>query len=89
MLSNSSKTIQGNQKAQDHRRGGTVYFPGFLAFEDCTEQPIYIPRPKNRLRRLYYSGKKKKHTVKNLYAANQNGQIIHKSKHRQKSRNEA
>jgi hypothetical protein len=39
------------------------YFPGFLAFVDCTvEQPI-PPRPKNRLRRrLYYSGKKKKHT---------------------------
>jgi hypothetical protein len=39
------------------------YFPGFLAFTDCTEQPI--PRPKNRLRRrrrLYYSGNKKKHT---------------------------
>ena len=34
------------------------YFPGFMAFTDCTEQPI--PRPKNRLRRrLYYSGKRK------------------------------
>ena len=42
------------------------YFPGFIAFIDCTEQQI--PRPKNRLRRrLYYSGKRKKHTVKNLY----------------------
>ena len=41
------------------------YFPGFMAFVDCSERPI--PRPKNRLRRrLYYSGKKKKHTVKNL-----------------------
>jgi hypothetical protein len=58
------------------------YFPGFLAFVDCTEQPI--PRPKNRLRRrLYYSGKKKKHTVKNLYAVNQKELIIYKSKHRQ------
>ena len=62
-----------------------AYFPGFLAFVDCTEQPI--PRPKNRLRRrLYYSGKKKKHTVKNLYTANQKGMIIHKSKHRQTGR---
>ena len=42
------------------------YFLGFIAFIDCTEQEI--PRPKNRLRRrLYYSGKRKKHTVKNLY----------------------
>ncbi len=60
-------------------------FPGFLAFVDCTEQPI--PRPKNKKRkRIYYSGKKKKHTVKNLYMANQNGLIIHKSKHRQRGR---
>ncbi len=56
-----------------------------MAFTDCTEQPI--PRPKNRLRRrLYYSGKKKKHTVKNLYTANQNGLIIYKTKHRQTGR---
>lgn len=61
------------------------YFPGFLAFVDCTEQPI--PRPKSRLRRrLYYSGKRKKHTVKNLYTANQKGMIIYKSKHRQRGR---
>lgn len=39
------------------------YFPGFIAFTDCTEQPI--PRPNNnRKKRLYYSGKKKKHTIK-------------------------
>src|SRR4249919_159868 len=58
------------------------YFPGFMAFTDCSEQPI--PRPKNRLRRrLYYSGKKKKHTVKNLYTINQKGLIIYKSKNKQ------
>ena len=58
------------------------YFPGFLAFVDCTEQQI--PRPKNKLRRkLHYSGKKKKHTVKNLHIANQRGLIVHKSKHKQ------
>jgi hypothetical protein len=59
-----------------------------MAFVDVTEQEI--PRPKDRMRRkLYYSGKKKKHTVKNLYTANQNGLIIYKSKHRQRGRNEA
>ncbi len=58
------------------------YFPGFMAFTDCSEQPI--ARPKNRLRRrLYYSGKKKKHTVKNLYTTNQKGLIIYKTKHKQ------
>ena len=61
------------------------YFPGFMAFTDCSEQPI--PRPKNRLRRrLYYSGKRKKHTVNNLYTTNQKGLIIYKTKHRQTGR---
>lgn len=61
------------------------YFPGFMAFTDCTEQPI--PRPKNRKKRkLYYSGKKKKHTVKNLYTANQKGLLIYKTKRRQRGR---
>jgi len=61
------------------------YFPGFMAFTDCTEQPI--PKPEDRLRkRLYYSGKKKKHTVKNLYTVNQMGLIIYKTKHKQRGR---
>ncbi len=61
------------------------YFPGFLAFIDCSEQEI--PRPKNRQRRrLYYSGKRKKHTVKNLYTANQKGLIVYKTKRRQRGR---
>ena len=61
------------------------YFPGFMAFTDCTEQPI--PKPEDRLRkRLYYSGNKKKHTVKNLYTVNQMGLIIYKTKHRQRGR---
>ena len=52
-----------------------------MAFIDCTEQPI--PRPKSRIRsRLYYSGKRKKHTVKNLYVANQKDLIIFKTKRR-------
>ena len=58
------------------------YFPGFMAFTDCSEQPI--PKPKNRLRkRLDHSGKKKRHTVKNLYTANQKRWIIYKTKHNQ------
>lgn len=54
------------------------YFPGFLAFLDCTEQQV--PRPKNKVRRrVYYSdGKRKKRTVKNLYTSNQSGLIIYK-----------
>ena len=61
------------------------YFPGFMAFIDTTEQPI--PRPKNRIRRkLYYSGKKKKHTVKNLYMINNEEIILYKTKHKQVGR---
>ncbi len=62
------------------------YFPGFMAFIDTTEQPI--PHPKNRIRRrLYYSlGKKKKHTVKNLYMANKDDLILYKTKHKQVGR---
>jgi len=61
------------------------YFPGFMAFTDCTEQPI--PRPKDRKRkRNFYSGKKNKHTVKNLYTTNQKGLIIYKTKHKQRGR---
>jgi hypothetical protein len=63
------------------------YFPGFLAFRDCTEQPI--PRPNNRKKRkMCYSGKKKKHTVKNLYTSNQKGLLIYKTKHKQRGRKE-
>jgi hypothetical protein len=54
------------------------YFPGFLAFIDCTEQQI--PRPVgNERRKLYFSDKKKRHTVKNqLMVNNHRGYILHK-----------
>ena len=40
------------------------YFPRHLAFIDSTEQ--HIPRPiDNEIRKRYYSGKKKRHTIKN------------------------
>jgi hypothetical protein len=56
------------------------YFPGFKAFIDSSEQEI--PRPKNKRRRKsYYSGKKKKHTVKTQYMVNGEGTILHKTGH--------
>jgi hypothetical protein len=74
-LYNVTKRLKSIQEVEEH-------FPGFMAFTDCTEQQI--PRPKNKLkRRLYYSGKRKKHTVKNLYTTNQNGLIIYKTRHNQ------
>jgi hypothetical protein len=57
------------------------YFPGLLAFVDCTEQQIPRPADKNR-RKMYYSGKKKKHTVKNQLMVNNRGYILHKIRHK-------
>ena len=57
------------------------YFPGFLAFTDCTEQQI--PRPINNKRRnVFYSGKKKRHTVKMQLTVNNRGFIIHKLRYK-------
>ena len=58
------------------------YFPGFKAFIDSSEQEI--PRPKNKRRRKsYYSGKKKKHTIKTQYMVNGEGLILlHKTEHK-------
>ncbi len=54
------------------------YFPGFLAFIDSTEQQIPRPVDKSR-RKMYYSGKKKRHAVKNqLMVNNHRGYILHK-----------
>ena len=53
------------------------YFPDFLAFTDCTEQQIPRPVDKNR-RKIFYSGKKKKHTIKNQITVNNRGYILHK-----------
>ena len=52
------------------------YFPGFLAFIDSSEQQI--PRPvNNNKRKMYYSGKKKRYTVKNQIMVNNRGYILH------------
>ena len=53
------------------------YFPGFIAFTDCTEQQIPKPEDKRR-RKAYYSGKKKRHTVKNQLVVNNKGYIVYK-----------
>jgi len=53
------------------------YFPDFLAFTDCTEQQIPRPVDKNR-RKIFYSGKKKRHTIKNQITVNNRGYILHK-----------
>ena len=58
------------------------YFPGFKVFIDATEQEM-VPRPKNKRRKQnYYSGKRKKHTVKTQFMVNSEGLILHKTKHK-------
>jgi hypothetical protein len=78
-LYNVTKRLKTREEVEE-------YFPGFLAFTDCTEQPIPRPAKNRKKRRLYYSGKKKKHTVKNLYTANKKGLLIYKTKRRQRGR---
>ena len=63
------------------------FFPELIAITDGTEQQI--PRPKNRTKRkTHYSGKKKKHTVKNQITINLKGEIIHKPPHSSGRRND-
>ena len=62
-----------------------IYFPGFKAFIDSTEQEIQRPKNK-RKRKNYYSGKKKKHTVKTQLMVNAEGKILHKSNQHRKGR---
>jgi DDE superfamily endonuclease len=64
------------------------YFPaGFLAFIDSTEQQIPRPVDKEK-RKMYYSGKKKRHTVKNQIMVNNRGLIIHKTGHKRGKRHD-
>jgi len=62
-----------------------LYFPGFKAFIDATEQEIQRPKNK-RKRKNYYSGKKKKHTVNTQLMVNAEGKIMHKSNQHTKGR---
>jgi hypothetical protein len=70
MFINSSKVEDGEK-----------YFPGFLYFTDCTEQQILRPVD-NKRKKNFYSGKKKRHTVKIQLMVNIHGFIIHKLRYK-------
>ncbi len=54
---------------------------GFLDFVDCTEQQI--PRSTdNKRRKVYYSGKKKRHTVKTQLIVNNQGIVVYKLRYK-------
>jgi hypothetical protein len=63
------------------------YFQGFMAFIDSTEQQVPRPVDKNK-RKMYYSGKKKIHTVKNQIMVNNRGYILHKVAHKKGKRHD-
>ena len=52
-----------------------------MAFTYYTEQQIPRPVDKNK-RKIYYSGKKKKHTVKTQLMVNNQGIVIHKLRYK-------
>ena len=87
MRANSAKDAQNNQKAAHTREEVERCFPGFMSFTDCTGQQI--PRPESKRRRkTYYSGKKKRHTVKTQLTVNSQGVIVHKTGHKKGKRHD-
>ena len=66
MFANPSKDIQIDKKTTNTTEEVEKYFLGVLAFIDSTEQQI--PRPTdNKRKKNFYSGKKKRHTIKTQY----------------------
>jgi hypothetical protein len=61
------------------------YFLGLMAFIDCTEQQVPRSVDKDR-RKMYYSGKKNVHTVKNQLLVNNRDYILHKTADHKKGR---
>ncbi len=79
-LYNMTKRLKTPEKVEK-------YFPGFLSFIDSTEQQIPRPVDKDR-RKMYYSGKKKRHTIKNQLMVNNCGYILHKAAHKKGRRHD-
>jgi DDE superfamily endonuclease len=86
LYSITSKVIQYYKKAKNCIEEVEIYFPGFKAFIDSTEQEIQRPKNKKR-KKEYYSSKKKRHTVKTQYMVNKEGTILHKSNQHKKGKN--
>ncbi len=77
MCTDSTKDIQNNKEAENSRSSREIFsrLYGFLKYG--TEKQIPRPIDKNR-RKIFYSGKKKRHTVKNQITVNNRGFILHK-----------
>jgi hypothetical protein len=78
MFANPTENISNNQKAENARRSREILSWFYCFYRFYIEQQI--PRPvDNKRRKMYYSGKKKKHTIKNQIMVNNRGYIIHKT----------
>ncbi len=76
MCTNSAEDIQNNKEAKNSK-GSREIFSRLSCFYRLYRAAI--PRPVNRERRkIFYSGKKKRHTVKNQLMVNNRGYILHK-----------
>ena len=60
-LYNVTKRLKTKEEVEE-------YFPGFMAFTDCTEQPI--PRPKNRKKKktVLLGQEKETHSKESVYS---------------------
>ena len=86
MRTNSTEIIPNTKRLQTPE-AVEKYFPGFLAFIDSTEQQI--PRPKDdKRKKVFYSGKKKRHTVKTQIMVNSHGLILHKLRYKKGRRHD-
>jgi hypothetical protein len=85
MFIHPTKDIPNNRVLKHEKVEG--YFPGFIAFIDCTEQQIPRSVDKNR-GKIFYSGKKKKQTNKNQLTVNKDGFIIHKATYKKGRRHD-
>ena len=86
MHTNSTEIIQNNKEATN-TWGDREILSGFLAFIDSTEQQISRPKDDKR-KKVFYSGKKKRHTVKTQIMINNHGLILHKLRYKKGRRHD-
>ena len=74
---NSAKDIPNNQKVENSGGSREIFSRPSCIYRLYREQ---FPRPAvdRERRKMYYSGKKKRHTVKNQITVNNRGYILHK-----------
>ena len=62
------------KRPKKHLEDMLAHFPDLEFIVDATEQPIYRPKGKEA-QKLYYSGKRKRHTIKTQLAVTPMGEI--------------